>query len=195
MNFERGQRYRVGNGVADANERGNVIVITMVMKEVGTGNVWVHYKTVASKNAAYVTSRFTPGSNFAKSLIPLSNNKIIITTDGTTTMAKMYDGKQVVKTATAKCNPDDEFDFKKGAVIAFDRLVKEEPKKPNFKVGDFVRIKGVTHLHYFPIGTIVEVKRIDNDGDLICYGCRDFTNGCKSFGIQIVSTYDVEVAE
>lgn len=57
------------------------------------------------------------------------SEKIVITTDGKTTTAKMYDGKEVVKTAIAKCSPEDEFDFETGAKIAFDRLfVKPEEK-------------------------------------------------------------------
>jgi len=31
---------------------------------------------------------------------------------------------------SAKCHPDDEFDFKKGAEIAFNRLLGKEPEKP-----------------------------------------------------------------
>lgn len=57
------------------------------------------------------------------------SEKIVITTDGKTTTAKMYDGKEVVKTAIAKCSPEDEFDFETGAKIAFDRIfVKPEEK-------------------------------------------------------------------
>lgn len=57
------------------------------------------------------------------------SNKIVITADDKTTTAKMYDGKEVVKTAIAKCSPEDEFDFETGAKIAFDRLfVKPEEK-------------------------------------------------------------------
>ena len=47
------------------------------------------------------------------------NEKIVITTDGKTTTAKMYAGKSIIKTVTAKCSPDDEFDFITGAKIAF----------------------------------------------------------------------------
>lgn len=50
------------------------------------------------------------------------NEKIVITTDGKTTTAKMYAGKSIIKTSTAKCSPDDKFDFVTGAKIAFDRL-------------------------------------------------------------------------
>ena len=48
---------------------------------------------------------------------------IHIYTDGKTTTAKLCEGKTVVKTATAKCHPDDEFDFLEGAICAFGRLV------------------------------------------------------------------------
>ena len=65
-------------------------------------------------------------------------NKIVITSDGEKTLARLYDGKKVVKTATAKCSPDDTFNFETGATIAFDRLFekheKEEPKHFNGKV-------------------------------------------------------------
>lgn len=54
---------------------------------------------------------------------PSFNQKIVITTDGTTTTAKMYHGKTVAATATATCNPDDKFDFETGAKIAFHRLI------------------------------------------------------------------------
>ena len=76
-------------------------------------------------------------------IVPVVDEKIVITTDGVTTTAKMYHGKTVVETATAKCNPDDEFDFDKGAKIAVDRLLGADVSKNNddgFKVGDIVRI-------------------------------------------------------
>ena len=64
-------------------------------------------------------------------------NKIVITTDGVETLARLYDGKKVVKTATAKCSPADKFSFETGAKIAFERLFdseeKEEPKYFNGK--------------------------------------------------------------
>lgn len=48
--------------------------------------------------------------------------KIVITTDGKMTTAVLYNGKQRIKEAKAACAPDDEFDFNKGAAIAFERL-------------------------------------------------------------------------
>lgn len=65
--------------------------------------------------------------------------KLIVTTDGETTTAKLIDGKQTIKTATAKCSKDDEFCFETGARIAVDRLLGEkpvEPEKPKFTKAD-----------------------------------------------------------
>lgn len=63
--------------------------------------------------------------------------KIVITTDEVETLASLYDGNKVIKTATAKCSPDDKFSFETGAKIAFERLLdskeKEEPKYFNGK--------------------------------------------------------------
>lgn len=64
-------------------------------------------------------------------------NKIVITSDGEKTLARLYDGNKVIKTATAKCSPDEPFNFETEATIAFDRLFekheKEEPKYFNGK--------------------------------------------------------------
>ena len=72
------------------------------------------------------------------------NHKIVITSDGKTTLARLYEGKKVVKSAEAKCSPDDEFDFTKGAKIAFERLMEEKPKYKEVhrkaKVGEYVRL-------------------------------------------------------
>lgn len=56
--------------------------------------------------------------------------KILITHDGHTTLARLYEGNAVVKSAEAKCHPNDTFDFlKEGAPRAFERLVGDETAK------------------------------------------------------------------
>lgn len=60
----------------------------------------------------------------------IGDNKIVITTDGKSTTARLYDGKKVIKAAKAECSPKDGFDFKIGAKMAFDRLVDNEIKNP-----------------------------------------------------------------
>lgn len=78
-----------------------------------------------------------------------TENKIVITTDGYTTTARLYDGENVVKNASARCCEDDPFDFTTGARIAFDRLIGVETKdgvavtekrKPKYKSGDRIRV-------------------------------------------------------
>jgi hypothetical protein len=55
-------------------------------------------------------------------LVPES--KIIITTDGVKTVtAKLYEGKKLIKTAEAKCSPEDKFDFGYGAAVTIERLL------------------------------------------------------------------------
>ena len=59
-----------------------------------------------------------------------NENKIVITTDGTTTCAALYDGHKLIREAKAICSKDDTFDFETGAKIAFERLTAKpaEPK-------------------------------------------------------------------
>ena len=65
-------------------------------------------------------------------------NKIVITSDGEKTLARLYDGKKVVKTATAKCSPDDNFSFETGAKITFERLIDYAEKEPKYFNGKVV---------------------------------------------------------
>jgi hypothetical protein len=63
-------------------------------------------------------------------LINPKTEKIVITHDGKTTLARLYEDNKVVKSAEAKCEPRDEFNFATGAKIAFERLTGEEKKEP-----------------------------------------------------------------
>lgn len=94
--------------------------------------------------------------------------KIVITSDGTETTARLYDGKKVVKTATAKCSPEDKFDFETGATIAFDRLFEKYEKKeePKHFSGKAVCVKP---YFGFTVGKIYEFaagRCFDDDGEL-----------------------------
>ena len=107
--------------------------------------------------------------------------KIIITTDGKETFARFFEGGIVVKSATAKCNPEDKFNFETGAKLAFDRLfersvidltpfkkfisstaeaakkIKQEPK-PKYKAGDKVKVIANNCCHKIEIGEIHTIK-------------------------------------
>lgn len=70
------------------------------------------------------------------------NKKIAIIADGAEIIARLYDGKELVKTVTAKCSPEDIFDFATGARIAFSRLFEEretEAAKSRIEVGKYYR--------------------------------------------------------
>lgn len=51
-------------------------------------------------------------------------NKIVITTDGTTTRAVWYDGRKPIKESKVVCYKEDTFDFAIGAKLVFDRLMQ-----------------------------------------------------------------------
>lgn len=58
-----------------------------------------------------------------------SKDKIVITSDGKKVTAKLYNDKELIKSAKARCCPDDEFNFAFGATLAMDRLFGREPDK------------------------------------------------------------------
>ena len=68
-------------------------------------------------------------------LEPIHTEKIVITTDGVTTIARKYDGKKLIKEAKAVCSKDDTFNFDVGAKLAMERLMAEDkPRLYNGKV-------------------------------------------------------------
>ncbi len=76
--------------------------------------------------------------------------QIMIDCDGTTTTATMTINGREIKTAIARRNPEDKFDWKKGAELAFERLLdsqKKAEKKPEVrevkrfaKPGEYIKI-------------------------------------------------------
>lgn len=96
--------------------------------------------------------------------------------------------KATGKKVFAKCHPDDEFDFKKGAEIAFNRLMgkepgkpKEEPKKEPYN-GKVVCVKNTLgNEKAYTVGKIYQFKDgrfIDDRGnktpDLFAKPCYSF---------------------
>lgn len=122
--FNVGERYKVSGD--SEYEAGNIIEVT------GVKGHMVYYKTI--KGNPDSGERFHENTHFANDLVPIteqndSTKKIVITTDGKTTTAKMYDGKSCIKVSEASCCPSDTFDFQTGAEIAFNRLFGEPEKK------------------------------------------------------------------
>lgn len=58
-----------------------------------------------------------------------SKDKIVITSDRKRVIAKLYNDKGLIKSAEAKCCPDDKFNFEFGATLAMSRLFGREPDK------------------------------------------------------------------
>lgn len=101
---------------------------------------------------------------------PINNKKIVITTDGNTTLARLYENNKVIKTAEAKCSPEDEFDFNVGAELAFNRLLGkpcgEEEPKPKYYSGKVVCV--TSRQKDFTVGKVYEIKDgkfTDNNGN------------------------------
>ena len=72
---------------------------------------------------------------------PADHRKIVVTTDGKSTTARLYDGKTVLKSAEAKCSPKDAFDFEAGAALAVDRLLGKKVEEPTPKLFPLADIK------------------------------------------------------
>lgn len=108
---------------------------------------------------------------------PVGYQKIVVTTDGKTVTAKAFDGKAVVKSAEAKCSPQDTFDFEKGAALALDRLLgreKQEEKKlfplEDIKAGYLLRVKDTNSGEEFNM-TVVPGLTYGCEGMGVC--CPD----------------------
>lgn len=65
--------------------------------------------------------------------------KIVITTDGRITTAKLYRHGEPTLKSVATCSPDDTFDFAIGAKLALDRLT-DAVNNPQIQVGDTVSV-------------------------------------------------------
>jgi hypothetical protein len=92
--------------------------------------------------------------------------KIVVTTDGKITTAKLYENGKAVKTAEAKCCSEDTFDFNVGAKLAVERLAKVE-ETPKYYNGKVVCIKsGYSWWTVGKIYNVVDGRITANDGSI-----------------------------
>lgn len=121
------------------------------------------------------------------------DRKIVITTDGKETLARLYDGNKVIKTATARCAPDDTFDFATGAKLAFERLMGEQkeatPENAEWrvvhraaKVGDYIRLK-TKAFSFNEVGEILKVDIVKYDDIVSVYG-RNHKRNTNNSGLD-----------
>jgi hypothetical protein len=87
---------------------------------------------------------------------PYKNEVIVIYRDGNKVVAK---DKSTGEKAVARCHPDDKFDFKYGAVVAFNRLhgVELEQEEPKYYSGRIICINDGTLTDVLTVGKIYEV--------------------------------------
>lgn len=135
--FMVGQKYKVRD--CESQRNGNIIEITKISGDI------IHCKILKGKQI----NKFNPNGYFADHLELIEPQKIVITSDGVTTTAKLYNAKKLVKTAQTKCNPADDYNFLTGAEIAVGRL-----KLLNTKIV----ITESSDNSYFTVGKIYEVK-------------------------------------
>lgn len=73
-----------------------------------------------------------PGSRiwaYDETIERIPTQTIVIHQSGQTTKAVLKEGKETIRTAEARCSPDDTYDFEVGAKIAFERLMRDDPEQ------------------------------------------------------------------
>lgn len=166
-------------------------VVTRIRKDSGT--MYVSGQEFRGKLGTSVESKYFD-------LDTSCNQKIVITADGMSTTAKLYDGKTVIKTATAKCSPDDTFDFETGARIAFDRLtgyvvpvVPVAPARENifdwdgFKKGKFAVSVNKDNIRAFRAEAKKYALTFGDDDEIFDPFASDFTVVLELFHAKSVS--------
>lgn len=131
--FKVGERYTSKLFV----DKGAVIEITKISGDV------VSYKDIAGRT--YSVKKFEIGSLFSDMLKKVGSETIVIYRNDNKVVAL---DKSTGEKAEAKCNPADEFDFRTGAKLAFNRLMGEDVKPDNgvrevkrkAKVGEYIKI-------------------------------------------------------
>lgn len=131
--FKVGERYTSKLFV----DKGAVIEITKISGDV------VSYKDIAGRT--YSVKNFEIGSLFSDMLKKVGSETIVIYRNDNKVVAL---DKSTGEKAEANCNPADEFDFRTGAKLAFNRLMGEDLKLDNgvrevkrkAKVGEYIKI-------------------------------------------------------
>ena len=160
MKYKVGDRVRIKTELADRTSSGTCLNSKMRKWE---------GKVMTIESVGYSTYRmledvgeYLPGAGWFWGddwIEGLADNfKIVITTEGNTVLARLYDGKKVIDVAKATCSKDDKFVFGTGAQLAFDRLMGNEPKKEEWFTGKMVRIRDLTLADYSNKGKVYYFK-------------------------------------
>lgn len=124
-------KFKVGDIVVGNKKASSTYGVTkegvkLKVKQVNNNGTFVGI-IISDPSGRWVGHTFGVGCELRPECFDLvtEGDKIVITTDGVTTTAKMYCGKEVIKKAEAKCAPGDKFDFEFGARLAMDRLFED----------------------------------------------------------------------
>lgn len=156
--FKVGERYTSKLFV----DKGAVIEIT----EISGGTVF--YKDVVGENICL--KHFQIGSIFSAALEKVDTTIVIYRKDNKVIALDKSTGEK----AEANCNPADEFDFRTGAKLAFNRLMGEDAKPDNgvrevkrkAKVGEYIKV-------VYAMPCLIPYK----NGDIFKVNCVT-TSGC-----------------
>lgn len=176
-------KYKCGDKVRIVSKNPNAIGFTDAMekylgKTLTVINVWerpyglstYNFKEATVGNPSMDLPRKVSHWNFAESWISgLAEPErepctVELRFDGMITTATLKRGGRDVKTAEARCNPQDTYSRAEGARVAVERLFdkkrkEDKPKESNPKIGDKFVVTGNHPFgewhHYFRIGEIV----------------------------------------
>lgn len=143
MKFNIGDKVKVIEDYYSA-EKGDEGIIRALPEKNGASKAFAHCYSVEfpawNKTMGHNCGGTVPGGKgqwidpeYLELIKSASPEKIVITHDGKTTLARLYEDNKVIKSAEAKCDPRDEFDFVTGAKLAFERLIGEKKEaSPKF---------------------------------------------------------------
>ena len=195
-------KYKCGDKVRIVSKNPNAIGFTDAMekylgKTLTVINVWerpyglstYNFKEATVGNPSMDLPRKVSHWNFAESWISgLAEPErepctVVLRFDGMITTATLKRGGRDVKTAEARCNPEDTYSRAEGARVAVERLFEkkrkeDKPKESKPKVGDKFVVTGNVPFgsgrghHCFRIGEIVTLV----NPEISCTGAREFKN-------------------
>lgn len=166
MKYKVGDRVTIINNKKGIGHRANYIGLTGTISKIEPNGK----RTYDEPHYSVSLKEFCPYIFFESELALVNTQKtqkIVITSDGAETLARLYENGKVVKSATAKCSPEDAFDFNIGAKLAFDRLIESTAeKKEQYYNGKVVCIKESAGLTVGKIYEFIDGKLKDDDGSL-----------------------------